>query len=215
MLESLEDRRGGKGSVSRERQFCFSDKDAYGEYDDDALVALIAEGDQMACRVMVGRYLDAMVALARRFLGNHNDAEDVAQEVFVRLWRQAGRWQPGRAQFSTWLYRVAINLCLDVRHRHRTASLEEQAEPVDTAGGPEHMVYESQIKAKVDEALGKLPERQRAALVLSHHQGLSNRETAEVLEISIEAVESLLSRARRALRQELMPSRDFLLQGSE
>ena len=83
------------------------------EASDDELVARVANGDETACRLLVDRHLSRVIAVARRMLGNQSDAEEVAQEVFLRVWTHADRWEPGRAQFSTWLHRVATNLCLD------------------------------------------------------------------------------------------------------
>ncbi|MBO6635066.1 RNA polymerase sigma factor [Parvibaculum sp.] len=186
------------------------------ETSDDELVAAVAKGDERSCRVLMDRHLARIVALGRRMLGNQADAEEVAQEVFLRVWTHAERWQPGRAQFGTWLHRVAANLCLDRLRRIRgTVDIDEMPNLESDEPGPDRQLEERELSARVEAALQLLPERQRAAVVLSHYQGLSNIETAEVLEVTVEAVESLLSRARRQLRVSLATEKDELLRSRE
>jgi len=178
---------------------------------DDDLVAAVARGDEQACRLLMERHLPRMVALARRMLGNRADAEDVAQEVFLRVWTHAERWQPGRAQFGTWLHRVATNLCLDRLRKRRPENIDDIPEPVSGDPRPDENLERRELAERVEAALQALPERQRLAIVLSHFQGLSNIEAAEILEVSVEAVESLLGRARRQLRATLATERDEVL----
>ncbi len=187
------------------------------ERSDDELVAAVAGGDEAACRALMARHLPRIVALGRRMLGNHADAEDVAQEVFLRVWTHADRWQPGKAQFGTWLHRVATNLCLDRIRKNRggTEDIDAIPEPASDEPGPDRKLEQSQLAARVDAALRQLPARQRAAIVLSHYQGLSNTETADILDVSVDAVESLLSRARRQLRAELATEKSELLRSRE
>ncbi len=180
------------------------------EASDDALVVLVANGDEAACRLLVDRHLTRMIALARRMLGNQADAEEVAQEVFLRVWTHAVRWEPGRAKFSTWLYRVATNLCLDRLRRRTTDDIDSIPEPMSDEPGPHVLLEQQQLANRVEIALQALPDRQRVAITLAHYQGLTNIEAAETLEISVEAVESLLGRARRALRVSLATERDTL-----
>lgn len=175
---------------------------------DDELVARVALGDEAACRLLVDRHLTRMLALARRMLGSHADAEEVAQEVFLRVWTHASRWEPGRAQFSTWLHRVATNLCLDRLRRHTTDDIDSIPEPQSEDPTPEEELVRQDLAQRVDLALQALPARQRAAVTLTHYQGLSNIEAAEILNVSVEAVESLLGRARRQLRVALATERD-------
>lgn len=175
---------------------------------DDELVARVALGDEAACRLLVDRHLTRMLALARRMLGSHADAEEVAQEVFLRVWTHASRWEPGRAQFSTWLHRVATNLCLDRLRRHTTDDIDSIPEPQSDDPTPLEELERQDLAQRVDLALQGLPARQRAAVTLTHYQGLSNIEAAEILNVSVEAVESLLGRARRQLRVALATERD-------
>lgn len=149
-----------------------------------------------------------MLSLARRMLGNRADAEEVAQEVFLRVWTHAARWEPGRAQFGTWLHRVATNLCLDRLRRHGTENIDSVPEPRSDAPNPHEELERQDLARRVDLALQALPPRQRAAVTLTHYQGLSNIEAAAILDVTVEAVESLLGRARRQLRAALATERE-------
>lgn len=172
---------------------------------DGELVARIANGDRTAARALMARHLPKILNLGRRMLGDAAEAEDVAQDAFVRVWTHASRWRPGQAKFETWLHRVAINLCYDRLRRRPASALDAAVEIVDSAPGPAARLFETQVARAVNEALQKLPERQREAVVLCHYQGLSNIEAADVMGISVEAMESLLSRGRRTLKKILEP----------
>lgn len=183
---------------------------------DDDLVVAVASGDEAACRVLMDRHLMRMVALARRMLGNQADAEEVAQEVFLRVWTHADRWEPGKAQFGTWLHRVATNLCLDrLRKKRPTDDIDDMPDLASGEPDPERQLEQVQLAARIEAALQELPERQRAAIVLSHYQELGNIEAAEILGVTVEAVESLLSRARRQLRASLATEKNDLLRSTE
>lgn len=169
---------------------------------DDALLVLYARGDAEASRVLAGRHLRRVFGFAARILGDRSEAEDVAQEAMLRLWRIAPDWRPGEAQVSSWLYRVVVNLCTDRQRsarRRRADALDEVAEPADEAAD---VATQMMTRARADAlqaALASLPDRQRQAVVLRHIEGLSNPEIAAILEIGIEAVESLTARGKRAL----------------
>lgn len=183
-----------------------ADTDADEATDPDLeLVLRIGRGDQAACAAFVDRYLDRVQRLATRLTGNRADAEEATQEVFIKVWQQASRWTPGRARFSTWLYRVTTNACYDRLRRRREHEPIEAADAAEISAGqtPEHVESERQRERQVAEALEALPERQRAAIVLCHYEGLSQREAAATLEITEEALESLLARGRRSLRRSL------------
>lgn len=170
---------------------------------DDALLAQAGAGDQRAFRTLVSRHLSRVLSLARRMTGNVTEAEDVAQEAFLRAWQKASAWHAGEARFSTWLYRVVVNLCLDRRRRKPTTPLEAAGDLLDPAPSAELRLVEDQRTRIVAVALAALPDRQRAALVLSYYEELSNAAAAEILGVSVSALESLLVRARKALRAEL------------
>lgn len=172
-----------------------------GEADpDEELLARVAEGDPAAVRAMVGRKLPRLMSLAQRMLGEAAEAEDVAQEAFLRIWKQAPRWQPGRAKFDTWLHRVALNLCYDRLRRRREIVTDDPPEQIDSGPGPDRGLQAQDIAVRVSQALARLPDRQREAIVLCHYQELGNIEAAAVMGVSVEALESLLGRGRRALR---------------
>ncbi len=178
-------------------------------------MARVAAGDERAVRALVDRHMGRLLGLARRMLRDPEEAYDVTQEVFLRVWRHAHRWEPGRARFETWLHRVALNLCYDRLRKRREVTMDEMPEQADPALGPAALLHEAQVGGRVGEALAGLPERQKAAILLCHFQGLSNAEAAETLEVSVEAVESLLARGRRALRSALKNEAAELLGGME
>ena len=181
---------------------------------DDALVARAGRGDKAAFAVLVRRHLARATAIAQRILGNRSDAEEVVQEAFLRCWQKAPDWQPAespgnaakageRAQFATWLYRVLTNLCFDRRRRPQPVELEAAGEIADTRDDGFAQTERGEIGKRVAEAMAKLPDRQRAALALCYYEDLGNIEAAAALDISIGALESLLVRGRRALRDSL------------
>ncbi len=178
---------------------------------DEALLTRVAEGDEEACRTLLGRHLGPIVAFAARLLGDSTEAEDVAQETFLALWRQAARWRSGEARLSTWLHTVARNAALDRLRRRRSVPLDEVPEPPDPGPGPAQTIQNQDVGRVVEAALLALPERQRTALVLCHYQELTNIEAAAVMELSVDALESLLARGRRTLRQRLADSMPELL----
>lgn len=178
---------------------------------DDELLDRFARGNVAAWRVLVDRHLRSVHGYAWYMLNDHAEAEDVAQETFVRLLRKAPDWQPGGARLRTWLYRVAINMCIDRRRAVRPEPLEHATEAADPATGAARMDHGLDLARNVEAALQLLGERQRTAIVLVHYQGFTNPETAALLDCSVEAVESLLARARRALKQSLAPVANDLL----
>ncbi len=171
---------------------------------DEELLSRVASGDPAAVRALVARKLPRLLSLAGRMLGDAGEAEDVAQEAFVRIWKQAPRWKPGAARFDTWLHRVALNLCYDRLRRRREVAYAEPPEVVDEGPGPDRGLFASDTGRRVAQALMALPDRQREAVVLCHYQDLGNIEAAAAMGLSVEAVESLLGRGRRALRAALI-----------
>ena len=144
-----------------------------------------------------------MTALAFRMLGDATEAQDVAQEVFVRVWRHAATWRPGPARFDTWMHKVALNLCYDRLRKKREIGVDILPEREDDGPAPDAGLMAADTGARVTAALAALPDRQREAVVLAHYQELGNIEAAALMEISVEALESLLSRGRRSLRAAL------------
>ena len=170
---------------------------------DDQLLARVAVGDPAATRAMVARKLPRLLSLAGRLLGDAAEAEDVAQEAFLRIWKQASRWRPGEARFDTWLHRVALNLCYDRLRRRRELAFADPPDRADDGPGPDRGLQAADTGRRVGAALQSLPDRQREAIVLCHYQELGNIEAAAAMGVSVEALESLLGRGRRALRAAL------------
>lgn len=168
----------------------------------------MALGDAAAVRALVNRKLPRLLALAARMLGEAAEAEDVAQDVFLRVWRQAPKWRPGAARFDTWLYRVALNLCYDRLRRRREQPMAEPPDRPDEGPAPDRGLQATDAGRQVSRALQALPDRQREAIVLCHYQELGNIEAAAVMGVSVEALESLLGRGRRALRAALTELRE-------
>lgn len=177
------------------------------ERTDDALMRLSGDGDKSAFSRLVARHADRAGRLAYRIGGNRSDAEEIVQEAFVRAWIKAPDWADrdggGTANFATWLHRVIVNLCIDRKRRPTSAPIEAAGEIADHGPDAFALASRQETGARVAAAVAALPDRQRAALVMCHYEGLSNVEAASVLEISVGALESLLVRARRTLREAL------------
>ena len=172
------------------------------EPSDEELMSAIAAGDEAAFRALCQRYAVRAVAFARRFVGNGSDAEDIAQEALLRVWRAAPRWRPDAA-FGTWFYRIVINLCLNVRRRLPFFGLEVAGERADPAPDALAVMERQEEDRALLAAVAALPERQRVAILLTYWGGFSNAHAAEILGTSVSGVETLLVRARRSLRLSL------------
>ena len=164
----------------------------------------VQNGDNQAFTLLVDRHLKAIHGFVYRMVRNTSDAEDVAQETFFRVWKKAHAYQPGRVQFTTWLHRIAHNLCIDRSRKHSSGrSLELDGDWAATS--PDETQLDRMKMVNI--ALTALPERQRTALVLCSMQGMSNSQAAEVVGVSLKALESLLSRARSTLRNAVYGAR--------
>jgi RNA polymerase sigma factor (sigma-70 family) len=181
------------------------------EAPDAAFLVAFANGDTGAARLLAERLLPRTYAQAHRMLGDRAEAEDVAQDAMMRLWKIAGEWRQGEAQVSTWLYRVTANLCTDrLRRRKRSVPLDAVAEPLDGAPSVLAQMHRDARATALSDALAQLPPRQAEAVALRHLEGLSNPEIAAVMEIGVEAVESLTARGKRGLAAILAGRREEL-----
>jgi RNA polymerase sigma-70 factor (ECF subfamily) len=182
---------------------------AYGEMADEALLTWSAQGDRRAFDEIVTRHGPFALRVAMRVLSDPLLAEDVVQDAMLRAWSQAGRFDPDRARFTTWLYRIVVNLCIDQKRRVGPDPIPEDFDAVDPAAGTDEMMEASERQAALVGALRTLPARQRVAMALVYDEGLSGAEAARILGLSAKAVERLLARARTYLREQLLPERGF------
>lgn len=170
----------------------------------------LCQGDRRAYQAIVTRHCQAISHYAFRMLGNLGDAEDITQETFLRLWLKADQWQASKAKLTTWLHRIAHNLCIDFMRKHsRLQALDETSkldneEHASWHDGENKTTEQDEQKderlAKLNAALSELPEAQRSALMLCTYSGFSNQEAADIMTVSVKALESALARARRNLR---------------
>ncbi|GHA54453.1 RNA polymerase sigma subunit ECF family protein [Amylibacter ulvae] len=175
--------------------------DATNEVSDDALMVLYANGDPQAASQLASRHVSRVLALAYRMLNDRAEADDVAQDAMLRLWKIAPKWRQGEAKVSTWLYRVASNLCTDRLRKRRSTGLDDVPEIEDDAPSVETDIMTRDRAVALRNALQQLPERQRLAVTLRHIEELANPEIAEIMDISVEAVESLTARGKRGLAE--------------
>jgi len=174
--------------------------------EDYQLMAAIAQGNGGAFTALVTRHINSVVRYALRYVGFHADAEDIAQEAFIRLWKHAANWEQQGFTLRSWLYRITYNLCIDqLRKRKQTIPIDDELS-LSSVDQPDDALVEHQQQKEIRQALASLPERQRSAILLCVYQGLTNIEAAMVMDISVEALESLLSRGRRTLKSKIQES---------
>jgi RNA polymerase sigma-70 factor (ECF subfamily) len=181
------------------------------EDDEDVrLMRLVARGDTTAFQQLIERHQTLIAGTVARMLGSNSEVEDVAQQVFIRVWKSAGRYVP-RAKFTTWLLKITRNLVFnEMRRSKRQAHVPMQTEAEETiplrdetTQSPDASLLESELQKAIEEAISELPETQRMALVLRRYEELSYEEIADVLDLSVPAVKSVLFRARTDLRERL------------
>ncbi len=191
--------------------------DASGDIPNEALLVAFSNGDRAVARVLAMRLTPIALGYAVRMLGGDRaEAEDVAQEAMLRLWRQSRSWRQGEAKVTTWLYRVVSNLCTDRLRRGRmVVGIDQIPDPVDGTPSMEMRLMQLARERALSKALANLPTRQRQAVVLRHLEGLSNPEIAEIMEIGVDAVESLTARGKRGLAIQLAARRDELGYGDD
>jgi RNA polymerase sigma-70 factor (ECF subfamily) len=192
-----------------------NDRGTVGRSDEDTedvrLMQLVAEGDTSAFEQLIERHQALVAGTVARMLGSNSDVEDIAQQVFIRVWKSARRYVP-RAKFTTWLLKITRNLVFNElrrskRHAHVPLQSEPGAEEIplkdETNPAPDASLLETELQRAIEEAIMQLPESQRMALVLRRYEQLSYEQFAEVLDLSLPAVKSVLFRARTVLRTRL------------
>lgn len=169
---------------------------------DEELMSLVKQKDTDAYSEIVKRHTNRFYALSYRLLSERESAEDVVQDSFLMLWNSPGKWDPDKnAKFTTWFYRVVTNACLDQKRKIKSEISDEDIELQSQAKSQEEEVEIIRTKDRVDSLIKELPESQQTALALCFYEGVSNKEAAEVMDISVKALESLLMRAKTTLRQ--------------
>lgn len=179
--------------------------------DDQILMERLKRGDQEALGILVNRHRQSILNLSYRYVGNQDDAEEVAQDVFINLYRSAERYKP-RGKLTTYLYRITVNLSLNkIRDRkvkrylslHQLMEKETALTHEDEESRPDRHLENKELAGEIRKALDSLPASQRTAVILKRFQGLSYGEIAEIMECSVSAVESRLHRAKLALQKKL------------
>ena len=196
-----------------------ADPEAPARSQDDAedvrLMQLVAGGDTTAFEQLIERHQSLVAGTVARMLGSNSDVEDIAQQVFIRVWKSAGRYV-ARAKFTTWLLKITRNLVFNEmrrakRHPHLPVQIEPNAEEMplkdEATASPDATLLQTELQQAIENAITLLPETQRMALVLRRYDELSYEEIADVLDLSVPAVKSLLFRARTELREHL---KDYL-----
>ena len=176
---------------------------ALSELSDEMLIARICKRDHTAFTDLLGRHLNSVHGYLLRLSGSRVDADDMSQETFLRVWQKASTFRPGRVKLTTWLHRIAHNVCVDEFRKHRNDVGVDPDELADGAVDQFSRRAQDETLEHLNRALTALPEGQRSALVLCQIQGFSNLEAATILNVSVRALESLLARARRRLKKEL------------
>jgi len=172
--------------------------------EDEALIRQIQEENYEAFVELVDRHSKRFYSISYRLLFSKSDAEDVVQQAFLKLWEKRLFWDQGKkAKFTTWFYRVVVNLCLDHNRKKKAMPLLEGAEPIDKQEGQEVLLDEKRKQILLEQFIQELPERQKLALNLCFYENLSNKEAAEIIGIKVKALQSLIMRAKTTLKGRL------------
>ena len=178
---------------------------AWPEKDDNELLSLIQNGNSQAFSTLVERHSQRFYRLAYRYLQSREAAEDVVQDAFIKLWQSPALWQPEKnSKFTTWFYRVVVNLCLDLRKRKIPGPLDDGTQLIDECEPMEETMIRAQEQKMLEKEIAALPERQRMALNLCFDEGLTNQEAAEIMGINLKALQSLIMRAKTTLKARLV-----------
>jgi RNA polymerase sigma-70 factor (ECF subfamily) len=175
--------------------------------DDEFLLRQIQKGKHDAFTILVNRYTKRFYSIAYRLMTNKDDAEDIVQDAFLKLWARPEMWDQSRqVKFTTWFYKIIINLCLDNHTKKKALNLSDDIELVDKQPDQDELINIEQREALVDRFIQELPERQRLALNLCFYEGLSNWEAAEIVGVNVKALQSLIMRAKTTLKEKVKHS---------
>jgi RNA polymerase sigma-70 factor (ECF subfamily) len=176
----------------------------WAEKEDQELLTFIQNGSGHAFAELVRRHTERFYRLAYRYVQNKETAEDIVQDAFLKLWEDPGKWQAGRnSKFTTWFYRIVVNLCLDWQKKKRPGELDEESRSADEQETMDAAMIRAQQQKILEREIAALPERQRTALNLCFDEGLSNQEAAEVMGLKLKALQSLIMRAKTALKERM------------
>ena len=171
---------------------------------DEILLDEIRKGDSSAFASLVRKHGRKYYGLAYRYMASREDAEDIVQTAFLKLWENPNVWDPGKnVRFTTWFYRIVVNLCLDRKKKRREVAIPESFEAGDENRNQERKVGESEEKRLLAEEIAALPSRQKAALILCFYEGLSHEDAAKTMNMSVKALQSLLMRAKTSLKRNM------------
>lgn len=174
------------------------------QVDDEFLIRLIQEGRHDAFAEIVNRHSKRFYSIAYRFIFNKDDAEDIVQEAFMKLWEKRLNWNPNKeAKFTTWFYKVVLNLCIDHNRKKKPEPLSEEMPLIDKQQGHEALIQEKQKQVMLERFIQELPERQRLALNLCFYEGISNQEASEMIGVNLKALQSLIMRAKMTLKEKI------------
>ena len=177
---------------------------AWPEKDDHELLALTQDGNGQAFAVLVERHTERFYRLAFRYLQNKEAAEDMVQDAFLKLWEDPRKWQADKnTKFTTWFYRVVVNLCLDWQKRKRPLALNEEMPLIDNRESADQTMIHRQEQRVLEKEIAALPERQRTALNLCFDEGLSNQDAADAMGVNLKALQSLIMRAKTTLKERM------------
>ena len=169
---------------------------------EEDLVEQLVSGNEDAYRKLLDRHLPSLTGYVMRMMSSNSaDAEDILQETFLRLWTHGRRYDPKVSKLSTWLHNIAHNLCIDYFRKNNRIVLEEQPEELTDQDAHLENLANLENAAQIERCMMQLPERQRSAIIMCHYQGMSNKDAAVILGTSVEALESLMARGRRKMRQ--------------
>ncbi len=176
----------------------------FSQRDDESLIHQIQEGNHEAFAALVNRHSKRFYSIAYRIVFNREDAEDIVQEAFLKLWNGPGLWNQSKgAKFTTWFYRIVTNLCLDHNKKKKPLTLSEDLHLTDKNPGQEVLSNEKQKQGLLERFIKELPERQQLALNLCFYEGLSNKEAAKIMDMKVKALQSLIMRAKMTLKEKV------------